>query len=786
MPQNNFTIAWRHLARNKGYTAINIIGLAAGMAIALLIGLWAIDETSFDHYSPNHSRIAKGMINSTVPEGTYSNEYISMAMGQAFRSQYSNLFSKTALICGGGDQLISSGDKHLDAPALWAQKELPEMFGFHMLRGSIAAASDPSTALIAQSLARALFGTKDPIGQPIRLYNRLNLRVGGVYDDLPLNTSFHNIKAILPWYNEDNKYHYSNTDWEDHNGALYVELAPGVSAEQATARIRQLPTPHVSYCTETAFVYPLDDAHLYGEFKNGRASGGNIRFVRLFSIIGIFVLLLACINFMNLSTARSEKRAKEVGIRKTIGSLKGQLIRQFLSESVLVALVALALALILIEITLPFFNALAAKEMQLPWNNPVFYLGILGFAVLTGLIAGSYPAFYLSSFRPIKVLKGSFRATRAASIPRQILVVLQFTVSLSLIIGTAVVYRQILFARDRPVGYSREGLFSVRINTPELGQHYEALRTDLLASGLVADVASSSMTLTNFEDGNGLDWRGKRRDQNYLSFQNVNVTRDFGRTIGWKMVQGRDFSRDFATDSSAMVINTAAAKQIGIKNPVGETVKFFGKNYTIIGVAQDMVSNSPYDTIQAAIFLGDGYHSVITARIRPGTPIRTALTGIEPIFKKYNPASPFVYNFVDEDYADKFKAEERIGNLAAVFTSLAIFISCLGLFGLASFVAEQRTREIGVRKVLGAGVISLWGLLSKEFLRLVSLSLLIAIPLSRWIMSQWLANYNYQASMPWWIFAAASAGILLITLATVSYQSLKAATANPIKSLRTE
>lgn len=786
MPQNYFTIAGRHLLKSKGYTAINIIGLAAGMAIALLIGLWATDELSYDHYAPAHSRIARGMVNSSAAGQTYSNEYISMAMGQAFRSQYSDLFSKTALICGGGDQLISSGDKHLDVPALWAQKELPEMFGFRMLLGSISAASDPSTTLIAHSLAKALFGTKDPIGQPVRLNNQLNLRVGGVYDDLPLNTTFHNIKVILPWYNADNAYHNSNTDWEDHNGSLYVELAPGVTTEQATARVRNLPTSHVGYCTETAFLYPNDDWHLYGEFKNGQPSGGNIRFVRMFSIIGVFVLLLACINFMNLSTARSEKRAKEVGIRKTIGSLRGQLIRQFLSESVLVALVALVLALVLAQISLPVFNSIAAKEMHLPWSNPVFVPTILGFALLTGLIAGSYPAFYLSGFRPIKVLKAGFRASRAASIPRQFLVVLQFTVSLSLIIGTAVVYRQILFARDRSVGYSREGLFSVGINTPELGQHFEALRTDLIASGLVTDVAASSKTLTYFEDADVLIWRGKRPEQNYLSFQNVNVSREFGRTIGWKMVQGRDFSRDFATDSSAMVINSAAAKVIGIKNIVGETVKFSGKKYTVIGVVQNMVTNSPYDSTQAAIFLGDGYHSVITARIRPGTPIRTALAGIETIFLKYNPSSPFIYKFVDESYAAKFAAEERIGDLAAIFTVLAIFISCLGLFGLASFIAEQRTREIGVRKVLGAGVLSLWGLLSKEFLRLVALSLLIAIPLSRWIMGQWLVNYNYRSPIPWWIFAAASAGILLITLATVSYQSLKAAMSNPINSLRTE
>jgi putative ABC transport system permease protein len=807
MLKHYLIVAWRSLTRNKGYAAINIAGLATGMAIALLIGLWITDEMSFDHYTPNHSRIARGMVSSAAQGQIFTGEWVSMAMGKAFRTQYADLFTRTALVCGGGESILASGDKRLSAPALWAQPELPEMFGFRILQGNTASLRDPSTVLIAQSLATALYGKADPIGKHVLVSGNLDLQIGGVYEDLPLNTTFHTIKVILPWYNKANNYHNSNTDWEDHNGSLYVELAPNVTAEQASARISQLPTPHVSYCKETAFVYPLDRAHLYSEFKNGLPDGGGIRSVRLFAIIGVFVLLLACINFMNLSTARSEKRAKEVGIRKTIGSVRGQLITQFLSESVLVALIAFGLAIVLMEIALPFFNTIAAKDMHLPWRSPLFWLVALAFATLSGLIAGSYPAFYLSGLRPILVLKGNrgfrrfrtrpeqgttlwskfIRAGRYAAIPRQALVVLQFTVSLMLIIGTVVVFRQILLARDRPVGYFRDGLVSVRINTPDLQRHYEALRTDLLASGLVANVGASSMTLTNFEDGNPIDWRGKRPDQNYISFRNVNVTPDYGRTIGWTIREGRDFSRDYPTDTAAMILNAAAVKTIGIiPHPVGETMKFFGKSYKVIGVVDDMISESPYDSIKPAVFLGDGYMSTMIIRIRPGSSMHSALAGMAPLFAKYNPGSPFAYDFVDDEYAKKFAAEQRVGKLAAIFTVLAIFISCLGLFGLASFVAEQRTKEIGVRKVLGAGVLTLWGLLSREFLLLVALSLVFAIPLSWWVMHQWLQNYSYRRGMPWWIFAAAGAGILLITLLTVSYQSLKAATANPVKSLRAE
>jgi ABC-type antimicrobial peptide transport system permease subunit len=786
MLKNYFLIAWRNLRKNRVSSFINITGLAMGMAIALLIGLWITDELSFDHFHTLHSRIAKGMVIQSTPDESYVDDVVAMPIGQALRDQYKELFKKTALLYGGGDLLIGHGDKKLYAHGIWAQKELPEMFTFPMLKGSIASAEDPSTVLISQSLATALFGGIDAVGKDILVDNKTPFVVGGVYSDLPSNTTFADIRLVMPWYNKVNNYRVTNTNWGDHNGGLYVELADGVTAEQASARIRNLPTPYIKELKEEAMIYPLDKAHLYDEFKHGKPSGGRIQFVWLFGIIGAFVLLLACINFMNLSTARSEKRAKEVGIRKTVGSLKKQLIAQFLSESVLVALLAFLLTLIIAIVSLPYFNSLAAKKMVLPWSNSLFWLLSIGFVLFTGVLAGSYPAFYLSRFDPVQVLKGTFRAGRYASLPRQVLVTLQFTVSLTLIIGTVIVFRQISYTKDRPVGYSRERLLTVYMYTPNLYDHYDAIRQELLRQGVASDVAASSMKPTNFNNNNSLYWRGKTPDKESVFFRNVNVTRDFGKTVGWHVVQGRDFSRDFPADSGSMILNEASVKAIGLPHPVGETMKFFGKNYTVVGVVGDMVTNSPYEKIEPAIFLGDGYHDFINIRIRPGLATSQALTGMESIFKKFNPGNPFVYNFIDDEYASKFESEQRIGDLASVFTTLAIFISCIGLFGLAAFIAEQRTKELGVRKVLGASILTLWSLQSKNFLKLVVISFAIAMPLAWYGMDKWLQNYIYHTEISWWIFAASGMGLLLITLLTVSFQALRAAAMNPVKSLRTE
>jgi ABC-type antimicrobial peptide transport system permease subunit len=527
--------------------------------------------------------------------------------------------------------------------------------------------------------------------------------------------------------------------------------------------------------------------HLHSEFKNGINVGGRIEFVWLFGIIGVFVLMLACINFMNLSTARSEKRAKEVGIRKSIGSVRGQLIGQFFSESLVVALLAFLFSLLLVLLILPSFNQVADKKLTLPWLSPSFWLIGLVFSLLTGIIAGSYPALYLSSFNPVQVLKGTFRVGRFASVPRKVLVVLQFTVSVTLIIGTIIVFNQIQHAKNRPIGYDRNGLISMFMSTEDIHKHFDAVRNELKASGAALEMTESGSPVTQVWNTNGgFDWKGKDPSL-AVDFPNNGVTYEYGKTIGWQFKEGRDFSRDHATDSLAFVINEAAAKFLGFKNTLGETLTWEGKPYTIIGIIKDMVVESPYEPARASLFhISRDGGSVMIVKINPEMSSREALSKIEGVFKKYNPEAPFEYKFVDEDYARKFNDEERIGKLASSFAALAIFISCLGIFGLASFVAEQKAKEIGVRKVLGASVFTLWKMLSRDFILLVTISLLIAIPTSFYFMSGWLSKYEYRTEISWWIFAVAGMGALLITLATVSYQAIKAALANPVNSLRTE
>jgi putative ABC transport system permease protein len=568
-----------------------------------------------------------------------------------------------------------------------------------------------------------------------------------------------------------------------------------VSMEQAAASVKEAPTSHIKGYTENATLFPLDKLHLYNEFTNGKMSGGRIQTVWLFGIIGIFVLLLACINFMNLSTARSERRAKEVGIRKAIGSLRTQLIGQFISESLAVSFLSLVLALLLVLISLPFFNGLADKHTSLPWGNVRFWVLLLTFTFLTGLVAGSYPAFYLSAFKPIKVLKGTFRVGRLAAIPRKVLVVVQFTVSVTLIIGTIIVFRQIKYAKDRPVGYDREGLIGVNMNTNDLHKHDEAIRTALLQSGAVTDMGESNSLPTEITSGNGgFYWKGVGPDNSY-NFGTLGVNYDYGHTVGWQVVEGRDFSRNFPGDTASvmggLIVNESAVKQMGLKHPVGEVVNYKGTIFAnvphvIVGVVKDMVMESPYDKPAPVMFFCGGWADNMVIRVNPTMPMREALAKIEPVFKKYNPGSPFDFKFIDDIYAKKFAAEERIGHLAGFFAVLAVIISCLGLFGLASFMAEQRVKEIGVRKVLGATVFNLWKLLSKDFVTLVILSCCISIPLAWYFLHAWLEKYEYRTTLSWGIFAAAGGGALFITLLTVSFQSIKAAIANPVKSLRTE
>jgi putative ABC transport system permease protein len=793
MLKNYFTIAWRNLLKSKVYSTINIVGLATGMAVAILIALWIWDELSYNNYHRNHQTIAQVMTTQTFNGETGTGQAVAMPIGTELRNKYGSDFKAVSMASWNFGHILGAGEKKISADGMWVEPIFPTMLSIQMLKGNINGLKDPSAILLCNSLAKSLFGAADPINKTVRLDNRFDFKVTGIYEDFPRNTSLYSTRLLLPWdkYITTEKWlKESMAQWGNHSWQCFVQVNDHRNIVKTSDKIKKASMIHLNAAqdgVEELVLQPMDNWRLYNEFKNGRVVGGRIQFVWLFGVIGVFVLLLACINFMNLSTARSEKRAKEVGIRKTVGSLRPQLIKQFLTESIVVAFLALCIALGLVLALIPFFNGLSDKAIHLPGANIYFWLFILAFTLLTGIVSGSYPAFYLSSFEPIKVLKGTFRVGRFAALPRKVLVVIQFSISIALIIGTIIVYRQIQYAKDRPVGYDRQGLISVMMNTPDLHGHYDALRNDLLATGKVENMAQSSGPATQIWSNNiGFSWPGK--DPSTLPlFGTVACTYDFGNTLHWKIKEGRDFSKDFPTDSSAMILNEAAVKLTGLKNVVGVTIKWDTTPLHVVGVIRDMIMESPYEPVKPTIFFLDPkWANVITVRLKPSASMREGLAKVETVFNKYNPAAPFEYKFTDEEYARKFEDEKRIGNLSTFFAILAVFISCLGLFGLASFVAEQRTKEIGVRKVLGASIFNLWKMLSKDFVTLVIISCAIAIPVAWYFLHQWLQKYTYRTDISWWIFLFAGMGAMVITLLTVSYQAIRAALMNPVTSLRSE
>jgi len=795
MIKNYFKIAWRNLIKSKVYSLINILGLATGMAVAMLIAFWIQDEVTYNDYHTNHARLAQVMTTFIDNDNKMqTGQAVCMPIGNELRSKYGSDFKNVAMASWNFGHVLAVGEKKITERGMWVESNFPSMFSLRMAKGNINALTDPSSVLLSASLAKRLFGNADPMNKMVKFDNKEDYKVAGVFKDLPHNTTLYDTKLLLPWKKYITTEQWlkdAATQWNNHSWQAYVQVADNINMDKESEKIKNVVMIHKVASRdgkEQAVLFPMDKWRLYSDFKNGKPAGGRIQFIWLFSIIGVFVLLLACINFMNLSTARSEKRAKEVGIRKTVGSVRSQLIGQFLSESVLVAFVSFIFSVLLVISLMPLFNKLANKSIELPWSNPIFWLLALVFTFITGIIAGSYPAFYLSKFEPIKVLKGTFRVGRFASLPRKILVVIQFTFSIALIIGTIIVFKQIQFAKNRPVNYRTEGLITINMSTPDLYGHYDAIRSDLLATGVVDNMAeSSSPTTAVYSNQIGFNWQGK--DPNTLpAFGTIWATLDFGKTIGWDIKEGRDFSKDFATDSLGMILNESAVKQVGMKQDiVGQTIDFNDKKYTVVGVIKDMIMESPYEPVTPTIFMFNPENvSIVTVAIKQGAPVRDALSKIETVFKKYNPGAPFDYTFNDEDYAKKFADEQRIGNLATFFTILAIFISCLGLFGLASFVAEQRKKEISVRKVLGASTYNLWRMLSKEFALLVIISCFIAIPLAWHYSNNWLQQYEYRTKISFWIFIFSGLGALIITLITVSFQAIKAAIANPVESLRSE
>lgn len=798
MIRNYFKVAWRNLLKNKIYSFINIFGLAIGMAVTIMISLWIFDELNYNKEFENYDSIAQVFQSQTFNGDVGTGQAIPRPLENLLRDEYGSNFKHLSMASWNNSLYLKYGETNLSRRGNFVQEPMLEMLQLNILKGETNGLVEKNSIMISASTAKALFGDEDPIGKIIKANSAYDMMVTSVYQDVSNTSSFEDLHYIMPWK------HYITTQpwienaadsWGNNSFQMFVQIADNTTMEGVTEKIRdskKKANEDTAEFNPQIHLLPMKDWHLRSNFENGVQSGGRIENVWLFAIIGAFVLFLACINFMNLSTARSEKRSLEVGIRKAIGSTRNQLINQFLSESLLVVIFAYVLAIVLVLISLDGFNYLASKTIEFPWGNWQFWSLSLIFIVFTALVSGSYPALYLSSFRPIMVLKGTFRAGRYAALPRKVLVVTQFTVSVALIIGTLIVMSQIQYSKDRPVGYDKGGLIQIPVFSRDFIGKHDFMRDQFIESGGAIEMSTSSSPTTQvWSNRGGYTWEGKPEGFQE-DFAWTEVSYEYVKSTGMKIIDGRDFSREFATDSNAVLINKTAIAYMGITDPVGKFIRDDSDNpdtpMQIIGVVEDVITQSPYSPVKQALYVFDAQDnaSYYNVRLNPDKSVSENLTLIENTFKKHFPNLPYRYDFVDEQYALKFAAEERVASLARVFTILAILISCLGLFGLASFVAEQRTKEIGVRKVLGASVNNLWFLLSKDFVKLVIISLFIASPIAYYIMSQWIQKFAYRTDISLWIFAVAGLSALVITLITVSFQSIKAALSNPTKSLRTE
>jgi len=793
MIKNYFKIGWRNLLRNKGYSFINISGLAMGMAVAMLIGLWVFDELSFSRSFEKYDRIGKMYHHLTFGENILTIDDMPYPVGNELKNNYADFEEVT--MTKEEDHIIGYEEKKFSKTGLFVEPQFAALFSLHLLQGSAESLKEVHSILISKSLAHDI-GADNTIGKMIKFDNLDNLMVAGVFEDFPSNSQFAEITMLLPvsyYFTISESTRKKMNNWEDYDFQCYVLLNDKTSFGQAEPKIRNVLYQKVSgdgkAIKPEGILFPMEKWHLYSEFKDGKSIGGKIQFVWMFGMIALFVLLLACINFMNLSTARSEKRSKEVGIRKVMGSGRNQLVNQFLSESLLVVLLAFLTAVVMVIVCLPWFNELATKKITIPWGNAYFLLLSILFVIITSVLAGSYPALYLSSFNPVRVLKGTFTAGRYSMIPRKVMVVFQFAISTAMIIGTIVVFQQIQHAKERPVGFDRKGIIHIGVRTQDLAKaDYNSLRNELLSTGVVENMAKSDFPITGGASADAsLTWQGKDPAFRPLVAMN-SCSHDFPKTNGFQFVEGRDFSREFSTDSSALIVNEMAASLFSDKSAIGKKIKFgSGKEREIIGVIKDQVRWTPFSKQSPHIYFisykGMGY---LTIRMKANVEVHHALTKIEEVLKKVDSGAPFDYKFLDDDYARQFKDEERIGKLAGVFATLAIFISCLGIFGLASFAASQRTKEIGIRKVLGASIFTVWKMLSRDFVWLVVASFLLAAPLTYYFSNQWLQQYDYRTTISWWVFAVTGMGALVITLLTVSYQSIAAGMANPVDSLRSE
>jgi putative ABC transport system permease protein len=789
MLNNYFKIAIRNLTRNKGFSFINICGLAIGMASALLIGLWVHNELSVDRIYPKTDRIYLLYNRDTINGSLWAWDQTPKSIVPVLKKDYPSV--DDAVRYGNSRFLTTVGDIRLNSNGAFVDSGFLHLFGLPLLEG------DPTRALggvfnivLTQKLAKRLFGNQDPMGRIIRIENSTDFTVTGVLKDLPATTSF-DFDYLVPWQYMTHIGWNDEENWGNNSVWTYVLLKPGVTQQTFDSQVSEITRSH-SRETAHVFTQPMSRLHLYSKQEEGKLVGGRIVAVRLFTAIAVFILLIACINFMNLSTARSERRAREVGIRKVVGALRGSLIGQFIGESMLIAGLAFILALFLAQTCLAAFNQVVGKELSIEYGSPAFWLFAIGFVLLTGLLAGSYPAFYLSAFRPVSVLKGSLKKAGAVLTLRKVLVVLQFSFAITLIICTIIVQRQIRYGMNRDAGYNRDQLVAVTANG-QATAHLDAIRNELLGSGAAIAVTESPWHITeHWADASGYRWPGSTAADHDIDFLSYAASSGFVKTMGLRLVQGRDIDPDkYRSDSTAALLNESAVKTMRLNNPIGQTFahEHGGTAYHIVGVVKDFILESPY-TKQIApmmIFGPKGvWFGIVHFKMNPARPAAANIALAERIFQRYNPGYPFEYSFVDDNYAKKFKDEQQTDKLSGIFAGLTIFISCLGLFALAAYTAENRIREIGVRKVLGASVTSITTLLTRDFISLVLIAFLIAAPVAWFVMNKWLLDYTYRISIGWDIFVLSGLLAVTIAAATVSYQSIRAALANPIKSLRTE
>ena len=777
-------LAWRNIWRNKAFSITNLSGLTIGMTCTMLIFLWVKDELNWNKFHTDHQNIYQLMVNRDFNGEITTDKSVPFPLADELKRNFPQV--KYASIDNyGSDIVLKYNETIIKKRALNVSQDYNDVFQWKFVKGSAhTALNQPENLILTASTARALFGEADPLGKVVKIDNRSDYTVSAVIEDVPANSSIQ-FNALVPFNPGSDFVKQASTDWVNCFSETFIRLQPGTDVAALNRQISALANSRGEKKNFAYFLHPMDKWRLYSDFKNGVNTGGMISYVRLFTIIAIIILLIACVNFMNLSTAKSEKRAKEVGIRKTLGSERKQLLLQFYSESLIFSFVAFILSIGAVFLLLPLFNSMINKELSLIVWDPVFLLVAIALILITGLVAGSYPALYLSSFNPVKVLKGTFLAGKNAALPRKVLVVLQFSISVLLISSTILVYQQIQHVKNRDLGYNPNNLISIP-SSDDANKNAEVIKNELLQTGLIAAVTRTSSPVTEIWNYTPApNWKGKPQNTD-LIMTAMRSDIDFGNTVGTSMVQGRDFMNTRG-DSSVMLLNKAAVDIMQLKNPIGMDMQYGNRNFTVVGVTDNIVMTSPYAPVMPMMVLLDRKGSAFfLIRLKDGVKPQQALSNIENIFKKYNPQYPFDYSFVDQQFNQKFVTEDLIGKLTNLFAGLAIFICCLGLSGLTAFTIEKRFKEIGIRKVLGASIRQLLFLISKEFLYLVLLAAIISIPVTWWLLHNWLQNYDYRVAISVWLFAGSCAGVLLLTMVIVWLNSLRAALANPVHSLRSE